>query len=84
MHQKNYIEHRLKNNDMTLLKSARGLPCVDEKRPPEDPYDRGDQKGVLLEGVLVANCRKFFIRATKLKPTLRSPLISSMSLTRML
>ena len=26
---------------------------------------RGDRKGVLLEGVLVANCRKFFMRVTK-------------------
>ena len=42
---------------------------------------RWDRKGVLLK-VLVANCRKFFMRVTKLKPTLGSPLVSSMSLTR--
>ena len=39
-------------------------------------------KGVLLEGVLVANGRNFFMRVTKLKPTLGSPLVSNMSLTR--
>ena len=36
MHQRSYIEHCLKNNDMMMLKSAKGLPCVDEKSPPED------------------------------------------------
>ena len=39
MHQRSYIEHCLKNNDMMMLKSDKGLPCVDEKIPPEDPYE---------------------------------------------
>ena len=39
MHQRSYIDHCLKNNDMMMLKSAKGLPCVDEKSPPEDPYE---------------------------------------------
>ena len=39
MHQRSYIEHCLKNNEMTHLKAARSLPCVDEKSPPEDAYD---------------------------------------------
>ena len=29
----------LKNNEMTQLKAAKGLPCVDEKSPPEEAYD---------------------------------------------
>ena len=51
------------------------------KKPPSFEnrgVTSGDWKGVLLEGVLVANCRKFFMRVTKLKPTLGSPLVSSM------
>ena len=39
MHQRSYIDHCLKNNDMMMLKPAKGLPCVDEKSPPEDPYE---------------------------------------------
>ena len=39
MHHRSHIEHCLKNNEMLQLKSAKGLPCVDEKSPPEDPYD---------------------------------------------
>ena len=39
MHQRSYIDHCLKNNDMMMLKSAKGLPCMDEKSPPEDPYE---------------------------------------------
>ena len=39
MHQRSYIEHCLKNNGMTQMKSAEGLPCVDEKSPPEDAHD---------------------------------------------
>ena len=39
MHQRSYIEHCLKNNEMTHLKVARSLPCVDEKSPPDDAYD---------------------------------------------
>ena len=39
MHQRSYIEHCLRNNDMLQLKAAKGLPCVDEKSPPEDAYD---------------------------------------------
>ena len=39
MHQRSYIEHCLKNNEMTQLKTAKSLPCVDEKSPPEDAYD---------------------------------------------
>ena len=39
MHKRCYIEHCLKNNDMFQLKATRGLPCVDEKSPPKDPYD---------------------------------------------
>ena len=39
MHQRSYIDHCLKNNDMMMLKSAKSLPCVDEKSPPEDPYE---------------------------------------------
>ena len=37
MHQRSYIDHCLKNNDMMMLKSAKGLPCVDEKSPPRRP-----------------------------------------------
>ena len=39
MHQRSYIEHCLKNNEMTQLKIAKSLPCVDEKSPPEDAFD---------------------------------------------
>ena len=39
MRQKSYIKHCLKNNDMAQMKVVRSLPCVDEKTPPEDPYD---------------------------------------------
>ena len=39
MHQRSYIDHCLKNNDMMMLKPVKGLPCVDEKSPPEDPYE---------------------------------------------
>ena len=39
MHQRSYIDHCLKANDMMMLKPAKGLPCVDEKSPPEDPYE---------------------------------------------
>ena len=39
MHQRSYIEHCLKNNEMTHLKIAKSLPCVDEKSPPEDAFD---------------------------------------------
>ena len=39
MHQRSYIEHCLKNNEMTQLKVAKSLPCVDEKSPPEDAFD---------------------------------------------
>ena len=28
----------MKNNDMTVLKVAKGLPCADEKSPPEDSF----------------------------------------------
>ena len=36
MHQRSYIEHCIKNNEMTQLKTSKSLPCVDEKSPPED------------------------------------------------
>ena len=39
MHQRSFIEHCLKNNNMLQLKVAKGLPCVDELSPPEDAYD---------------------------------------------
>ena len=39
MHQRSYIDQCLKNSDMMMLKSAKGLPCVDEKSLPEDPYE---------------------------------------------
>ena len=39
MHQRSYIEHCLKNNNMLQLKTAKGLPSVDEKSPPEEAYD---------------------------------------------
>ena len=39
MHQRSYIDHCLKANDMMMLKPAKSLPCVDEKSPPEDPYE---------------------------------------------
>ena len=39
MHQRSYIDHCLKNNDMMMRKPAKGLLCVDEKSPPEDPYE---------------------------------------------
>ena len=39
MHQRSYIEHCLRNNEMTQLKIAKSLPCVDEKSPPEDAFD---------------------------------------------
>ena len=43
MHQRSYIDHCLKNNNMLQLKIAKGFPCVDEKSPPEETYDEHGQ-----------------------------------------
>ena len=40
MHQRSYIEHCFRENDMELMKGGVTLPNVDEKGPPEAPFDQ--------------------------------------------
>ena len=40
MHQRSYIEHCFRENDMELIKGGVTLPNVDEKVPPESPVDQ--------------------------------------------
>ena len=40
MHQRSYIEHCFRENDMELMKGGVTLPNVDEKGPPESPVDQ--------------------------------------------
>ena len=40
MHQRSYIEHCFKENDMELIKGGVTLPNVDEKGSPESPVDQ--------------------------------------------
>ena len=40
MHQRSYIEHCFRENDMELIKGGVTLPSVDEKGPPESPVDQ--------------------------------------------
>ena len=40
MHQRSYIEHCFRENDMELMKGGVTLPNVDEKGPPEAPVDQ--------------------------------------------
>ena len=40
MHQRSYIEHCFRENDMELIKGGVTLPNVDEKGPPESPVDQ--------------------------------------------
>ena len=40
MHQRSYIEHCFRENDMELMKGGVTLPNVDEKGPPEAPIDQ--------------------------------------------
>ena len=39
MHQKSYIEHCVRENSMELMRGLVTLPTVDEKSPPEEPFD---------------------------------------------
>ena len=39
MHQRSYIEHCFRENDMELMKGGVTLPNVDEKGPPEAPIE---------------------------------------------
>ena len=39
MHQRSYIDHCIKENSMELMRSLVTLPSVDEKSPPEEPFD---------------------------------------------
>ena len=40
MHQRSYIEHCFRENDMELMKGGVTLPSVDEKGSPESPVDQ--------------------------------------------
>ena len=40
MHQRSYIEHCFRENDMELMKGGVTLPNVDEKGSPEAPIDQ--------------------------------------------
>ena len=40
MHQRSYIEHCFRENDMELIKGGVTLPSVDEKGSPESPIDQ--------------------------------------------
>ena len=40
VHQRSYIEHCFRENDMELIKGGVTLPNVDEKGPPESPVDQ--------------------------------------------
>ena len=40
MHQRSYIEHCFRENDMELMKGGVTLPNVDEKGSPEAPVDQ--------------------------------------------
>ena len=43
MHQRSYIDHCLKSNDMEKLKGLTTLPAVDERSPPEEEIDENGQ-----------------------------------------
>ena len=43
MHQRSYIDHCLKANDMEKLKGLTTLPAVDERSPPEEEVDENGQ-----------------------------------------
>ena len=43
MHQRSYIDHCLKVNDMEKLKGLTTLPAVDERSPPEEEVDENGQ-----------------------------------------
>ena len=43
MHQRSYIDHCLKANDMEKLKGLTTLPAVDERSPPEEEIDEDGQ-----------------------------------------
>ena len=43
MHQRSYIDHCLKSNDMEKLKCLTTLPAVDERSPPEEEIDENGQ-----------------------------------------
>ena len=43
MHQRSYIDHCLKSNDMEKLKGLTTLPAVDERSPPEEEVDENGQ-----------------------------------------
>ena len=39
MHQRSYIQHCIRENSMELMRGFITLPAVDEKSPPEEPFD---------------------------------------------
>ena len=43
MHQRSYIDHCLKANDMEKIKGLTTLPAVDERSPPEEEIDQDGQ-----------------------------------------
>ena len=43
MHQRSYIDHCLKSNDMEKLKGLTTLPALDERSPPEEEVDEDGQ-----------------------------------------
>ena len=43
MHQRSYIDHCLRSNDMEKLKGLTTLPAVDERSPPEEEVDENGQ-----------------------------------------
>ena len=69
MHQRSYIEHCLKNNGMTQLKTAKSLPCVDEKSPPEDAYDEHGHQTSFEEDKSM--CQKYIGQLMWLTPRTR-------------
>ena len=61
MHQKSYIEHCFKNNDMLQIKVARSLPNVDEKSPPEDlEWEMASNSNKLVYEAPLSNCKVVF------------------------
>ena len=61
---------------MMMLKSAKGLPCVDEKSPPEDPYE--DDGTPTSSETDKAICQKYIGQlmwlTTRTRPDIAAPL----------
>ena len=58
MHQRSYIEHCIRENGVELMRSLITLPNVDEKSPPEEPYDDDDGHPTKFENSK-STCQKY-------------------------